>query len=218
MDVLFLGKKNDPYVKKALDLCRQTASSVISYLAEWDDPFPEDLQGWEGDYILSDCARWVVPAWLLAKAKKAAINFHPATPDYPGIGCVNFALYENAAQYGSTCHHMLPKVDTGPIIDVERFFVYPTDTVASVLDRTYQAQLILFYRVWHKILQGQELTPSSEERWGRTPLTRKQLTSLRAITPEMSEEEISRRLRATSFGAWKPFTEISGHKFEWVSS
>ena len=36
---------------------------------------------------------------LLKKAKKSAVNFHPASPDYPGIGCNNFALYDNAYLY-----------------------------------------------------------------------------------------------------------------------
>ena len=26
---------------------------------------------------------------LLDKAKEVAINFHPASPDYPGIGCIS---------------------------------------------------------------------------------------------------------------------------------
>ena len=68
---------------------------------------------------------WVVPEWLLRKAKIAAINFHPASPDYPGIGCRNFALYENAKEYGVTCHHMSATIDTGSIIEIKRFPIFP---------------------------------------------------------------------------------------------
>ncbi len=80
-----------------------------------------EARSWQGDYIISYLSRWVVPAELLERARRAAVNFHPASPDYPGIGCNNFALYENAAEYGVTCHHMAPRVDSGEIIAVRRF-------------------------------------------------------------------------------------------------
>ena len=63
------------------------------------------------------------------KSKTAAINFHPASPEYPGTGCNNFALYENAGEYGVTCHYMAPKADTGKIIKVKRFPVFANDDV-----------------------------------------------------------------------------------------
>lgn len=115
---------------------------------------PEDIGWWDGEYIISYLSRWVAPEYLLKKAKVAAINFHPASPDYPGIGCNNFALYEEAKEYGVTCHHMEPRVDVGKIITVERFPVFPTDTVATLLLRTYDYQLVLFYKIMNIILGG----------------------------------------------------------------
>jgi len=211
--ILFLGKYDDEHGKAALDFCRQNFIEVNAQIGRWGDPLPEELRSWEGDYIISYLSRWVIPDWLLKKARIAAFNFHPASPEYPGIGCNNFALYENAKEYGATCHHMLARVDTGPIIAVKRFPVFPTDDVASVLSRTYAFQLVLFYEVMSHILQGKEL-PVSKETWTRRPFTRKEFEELRRIRPDMTREEIARRVRATAYGIWNPVIELDGFVFQ----
>jgi methionyl-tRNA formyltransferase len=158
-------------------------------------------------------SRWVVPENLLRKAKIAAINFHPASPDYPGIGCNNFALYREAREYGVTCHHMAPKVDRGAIIAVRRFPVFEPDNVATLLSRTYDYQLVLFYEIVSLIIEGKDF-PASTEKWTRDPLTRREFDELGRITTEMSRDEIRRRIRATNFGAWKPTIKLQGFTFE----
>ncbi len=212
--ILFLGKADDPYCARALDFCRENSSNVTACLGKWGDPLSDAIRRWEGDYIISYLSRWVVPADLLANARKAAINFHPAPPEYPGIGCNNFALYENAKEYGVTCHHMAAQVDSGSIIAVSRFSVYETDNVASLLERTYQHQIALFMEIAALIVSGEAL-PASREQWTRPPFTRKQFNELFRITPDMSKDEISRRVRAVSYGAWQPYIEVNGFRFEY---
>lgn len=211
--ILFLGKKNDLYVDKALQFCQDNFTDITSHLGKWKDSIPEDLGWWEGDYIISYLSRWIIPAQILEKPKKAAINFHPAPPNYPGFGCINFALYEEAPEYGVTCHHMQPKVDTGKIIATSIFPVFQTDNVATLLSRTYDHQLVLFYDIIRYIVKGEEL-PISNKQWERKPFTRKDFNQLEKITVEMSKEEIAKRIRATSFGNWKPTVEIQGFTFE----
>lgn len=46
----------------------------------------------------------------------AAVNFHPASPSYPGRDPHHWAAYDGAAEYGATAHWMGPKVDEGPIL------------------------------------------------------------------------------------------------------
>jgi len=211
--ILFLGKKKDKHVEKALQVCQQNFSDVTSHLGAWGDPLPEDVGWWEGEYIFSYLSRWVVPEYLLKKAKVAAINFHPASPDYPGIGCGNFALYEETKEYGVTCHRMASRVDTGSIIAVRRFPVFATDNVATLLSRTYDYLLGLFYEIVGFIIEGKDL-PVSEERWTRKPYSRGELNELGQITPEMSKEEIAKKIRAMTFDLWKPTVEIQGFVFE----
>jgi methionyl-tRNA formyltransferase len=212
--LLFLGKADDPDCTRALDFCRKAFTPVTYCLGSWGEPLPADIQSWEGDYIVSYLSRWVVPDVVLQRARKAAINFHPASPEYPGIGCNNFALYENASEYGVTCHHMAPKVDTGRIIAVRRFPVYPEDDVAALLQRTYEHQMTLFFEIVERIAQGKEL-PASTETWKRAPFTRKQFNELFRITPDLSKEEIARRVRAVSYGPYQPYVELGGYRFEY---
>jgi methionyl-tRNA formyltransferase len=211
--VLFLGKNKDEHVKKALRFCQRNFADVTALLGEWGDPFPADIETWEGEYIISYLSRWVIPESLLKKARIAAINFHPASPDYPGIGCINFALYDEAKEYGVTCHHMASRVDTGAIIAARRFPVFSTDNVATLLSRTNDYQLVLFYEIAGLILQGKEL-PVSEQVWTRKPFSRKEFNELRGVKPDMSREEIAKRIRATNFDIWKPTVELQGFFFE----
>ena len=214
ISILFLGKADDPYCARALEFCRAHSSRVTACLGKWGDPLPASARDWEGDAILSYLSRWVVPAELLARARQSVINFHPASPEYPGIGCNNFALYEGAREYGVTCHHMAAAVDSGPIIAVSRFAVYDSDTVASLLERTYQHQIALFLEIAALVVAGKEL-PISEEKWTRPPFTRKEFNELFRITANMDKAEIARRVRAVSYREWQPYVEIAGHRFEY---
>lgn len=200
--LLFLGKLDDHHCAEALALCRRHFD-VQAHLGQWGDRLPEEARAWRGDFIVSYLSRWVVPQALLDRAESAAINFHPASPDYPGIGCVNFALYEDASSYGATCHHMEATVDTGPIIEVVRCPVRPDDTVASLLERSYDAQFSLFARTLDRMLAGEALLPSGEQ-WGRAPFTRRQFDQLGILRPDMDDLEIARRSRAVTFREYAP--------------
>jgi methionyl-tRNA formyltransferase len=212
--VLFLGKQGDAHVDRALRYSLMAFDQVVACLGRWGDPPPTVFDGWSGDYIVSYLSRWRVPEPALHRARIAAINFHPAPPEYPGIGCNNFALYEEAPTYGVTCHHMVARVDSGPIIAVKRFPLFASDDVASLLARTYDIQLVLFYEIANVMRENASL-PVSTEQWTRKPFTRKQFDQLTRITPEMSAQEIARRVRATTFGSWRPMLEVAGHTFEW---
>jgi methionyl-tRNA formyltransferase len=212
--LLFLGKAEDSDCARALHFCQERFANVIYCLGKWGDPLPPAIRAWEGDIIVSYLSRWVVPADLLKNARQAAINFHPASPQYPGIGCNNFALYEDAREYGVTCHHMASKVDTGAIIAVRRFPVLPEDNVETLLKRTYENQIELFFEILGMIAEGEPM-PVSEEKWTRPPFTRVQFNELFKITPDMSREEIARRVRAVSYGKWQPYVEIEGYRFEY---
>ncbi len=174
---------------------------------------PAEINDWSGDYIISYLCRWIVPRSVIDAADKAAINFHPASPDYPGIGCNNYALYEDATEYGATCHYMAVPVDSGKIIATKRFPVFPTDDVESLLFRTYEFQLALFYEIVGKILTGEPL-PESTAHWTRPARTRQEFNELFVITPDMSDDEVARRVRAVSYGVFQPTVDIGGFRFQ----
>jgi methionyl-tRNA formyltransferase len=211
--ILFLGKEGDEYCNQALKFINDNFENVTSYRSTWGRPLPEEIYNWQGDYIISYLCRWVVPISIIQSAAKGAMNFHPASPAYPGIGCNNYALYENATEYGVTCHHMAKKVDTGKIIAVKRFPVFPTDDVSSLLRRTYEFQIVLFYEIFSIILRGEPL-PESNEVWTGKYRSREDFNTLGIITLDMSDEEVARRVRAISYGIFQPTVDISGFRFQ----
>jgi len=197
--ILFLGKADDVHTGRAAEFCRLNFSEVAVHLGKWGEPLPGPARAWTGDCIISYLARWIVPRDLLERTQ-TAINFHPGPPEYPGYGCNNFAIYDDAREYGVTCHHMAARVDTGPIIAVRRFPVFASDNAGTLLARAYDYQLALFYDIVGRIIRGEPL-PVAAERWAREPFTRKQFGELGRVTPDMSEQEIARRKRATTVGA-----------------
>lgn len=210
--VLFLGKKGDPACANARAWCDRQFAPVQYHEGDWGDAFPEAANQWQGDLIISYLSRWIVPASVLSNAKVAAINFHPATPEYPGIGCNNFALYEGAETYGATCHHMSSAVDTGRIIQVTRFQMASDETVASLLLRTYGAMFDLFMAVMTNYGETGQFAESAEQ-WTRPPFTRRQFEALRLIEPDMSVDEVQRRVRATFYPPWGPKMMLHGYVF-----
>ena len=99
------------------------------------------------------------------------------------------------------------------MVVVKRFPIFEDDDVASLLRRTYAHLLVFFYEMAGYLLTSTPL-PKSAERWTRPPYTRKQFEELRRITPEMSLDEVRRRIRATSYAQWRPFLDLHGIAFE----
>ena len=213
VSVLFIGKKNDPYCQQAKEFVEQNFANAEIILGKRGESFPEDARWWKGEYLFSYLSPWIISQHLLSRASIAAINFHPGPPEYPGIGCTNFAIYHQEKQFGVTCHHMAAKVDTGAMITVQRFPFFAADTVYSLTQRCYTYILMLFYDIVSMIIEGQPL-PQSNETWQRTPYKRVELDELCRVTPEMPEEEIRRRIRATTFpGMPGTYVELCGFQF-----
>ena len=212
MRILFIGKKNDANARVASAYLQQIFPKTQVVFGVREEKFPEDLMHWKGDYLFSYLSPWIIPNSLLESAEKGAINWHPGPPEYPGIGCTNFALYNNEKDFGITCHHMLAKVDTGKIIEVRKFKILENDSVYSITQKCYSLILNSFYSVIEKLSNGEPL-PVSVDDWTRKPFTRKELDSLCEITPDMSKDEIERRIRATTYDKPWAYVEIKGIKF-----
>lgn len=208
--ILLLSKKTD-ICKIAQEFTKQCFTEVRCIEGDTGDTLPEIPGEW--DYMISFLSPWIIPASMLAQAKYA-VNFHPAPPTYPGIGCYNFAIYNKETEYGVTCHHMLPKVDRGKIIEVIRFPMYETDTVFILKNRTMNYLLQLFFDFIKDLMVNPE-PPESKEVWLREPYKRKDLQTLCRITSEMGSEEVKLRIKATYFpgAADSPYLELHGEKF-----
>lgn len=214
MEILFIGKDNDRYAKIASEYLKEIFPNAKIVFGVRGVKFPEELLTWKGDYLFSYLSQWIIPGAVLENASKGAINWHPGPPSYPGIGCTNFAVYNGEKEFGITCHYMLPKVDTGKIIETAIFPVLDKDSVFSITQKCYSSILNSFYRILEKIAAGESL-PSSNETWTRKPYTRKELDALSEIKPDMSAEEIDLRIKATTYDKPWAFVDIQGRRFYW---
>ena len=121
--VLFFGRKNCTYTKKIKKKLKSKTNN-LTYIEI--DPKKKNINikrlDKKYDFILCFRSHYILKKNLIDKAQIAAINFHPGPPEYPGSGCLNFALYDNSKEYGVTVHLMNDKVDNGKIIECLRFF------------------------------------------------------------------------------------------------
>ena len=211
--VVFVGKRGDFYCERAKEFLESRFPNCRAVLGKRGEPFPRDVAAGEPAYLISYLSPWIIPAQVLANVGRAAINFHPGPPQYPGIGCTNFAIYNEESVFGVTCHHMAPKVDTGPIIAVRRFRLFEDDSVFDLTQRCYAHILVLFYDIVALLADGSDL-PDAGETWTREAYRRVELEELCRIVPEMTRDEVLRRIRATTFpGAPGATVEIGGVRF-----
>ncbi len=229
--MILLFTKNDEWSCKAARIAKDIfgKDEVYWYHGEVGDPFPEDVHHWNAKTVLSFLSPWIIPEHVLDQAD-VALNWHPGPREYPGIGCYNFALYDGAKMFGVTCHFMDPTVDTGRIVDEQRFSVFAHDTVETLKRRTMVVMLAMFIDTVQRIIHtddGASLKRMMADgvvgpfgalvKWNRRPYTRCELNELCRITPDMDAEEVARRIRATTFpGAPGAFIDIQGHRFEVV--
>jgi methionyl-tRNA formyltransferase len=183
------------------------------------EKLPEEIYWWEGEYIVCFRSLYVLPKRLIDKASIAAINFHPAPPEYPGSGCINFALYDEVNDYGVTAHVMNELVDNGRILEVRRFPVTPHDNLATVLSRTHSELFNLcsdfisgLYSNGENFLK-EKMEESETEVWRGKARLLKELDELQTIDTTVSEKELKRIIRATYIEGYPPKIELHGYSF-----
>jgi methionyl-tRNA formyltransferase len=211
--ILFIGKKDDFYSQIAADYIKTNIPETVIIFSSKMESIPVEITNWKGDYIISYLSQWIIPEEMLANAKHGGINLHPGSPSYPGIGCTNFAIYNEEKEFGITCHFMLPKVDTGGIIKVLKFPIHINDSVFSLTQRCYANIINVFFELVDNLIQG--INPiASNETWQRKAYTRKELNSLCKLDVNMNKEEMDKRIKATTFGdqTWAHF-DINGYPF-----
>lgn len=218
--VLFFGRENCSATERILNKLLQYGFEVtIIKSTKRNEILPDATWSWRGDYIICFRSFFVIPKEILDNASVAAINFHPAPPEYPGSGCINFALYDEVTEFGVTAHLMNEYIDNGEIIEVHRFPITLNDNLSTALARTHSELLKLCSEFITGIyLQGGEfikerLAASMHERWDGKARLLSELEALQKIDPNMPEKELKRVIRATYIKDYPPFVELHGFRF-----
>ena len=215
MKVCFLTKIEKPGVEDAISYTKLITKNLNVFHGISSELFPAKAREEKYDLLISYISPWIVPKVVLDNTKRWNINFHPGPPEYPGIGCFNFAIYDSAIQFGATAHIMEPKVDTGEIIGVKRFSMTDEENVETLSKKTYEALLSLYKNIIDYVVTN-DFLPKCDETWKRKPYMRSELENLATISKNMSKQEIDKRIRATYYpGKPAPFIDIHGHRFEY---
>lgn len=164
------------------------AHRVVRNLAE--------LRQAEGTGLFSFSTSIIVPPDILRRFDGAAYNLHAASPEYPGRDPHHWAVYDGATRYGATLHQMTPRVDDGPIIDVEWFDVAPGTTPARLLAEANEAALRLLGRVAPQLQRPGTLVIDPALRWTGAKRTRADFLAMCRLPSDISAAEFARRVRA----------------------
>ena len=170
-------------------------------------------RGGEIDFLFNYLSPVIVPERILQSIKRAAINFHPAPPEWPGIGSASYALYEGDETFGVTAHVMTAKVDSGAIVRSMRFPIVPDDDCESLFQRALHFSLFLFYDVLSNAAQAGEARPSGDA-WKRSAIRRAEFEKWMRVSTSDTADEVRRKVRALRHSTLPgPYVEVAGMKF-----
>ena len=218
--VLFLGRHGCAWTQKIHRFLRQQVQSVELFESRHRGEVPPNrVMDWSGDLILSFRNLHILSADQISRAAIGAINFHPGPPEYPGSGCINWALLDGAKDFGVTAHLITEKVDSGAILAVDRFEIFSDDNVETLLLRTHEHLGNIAMRILETLFSldrpGQRafLAAEPSEKWSGEAKTMAKLDSLRRVTTDISPDELENRIRAVHHPSFPLYVELREHRF-----
>ncbi|MGH1379143.1 MAG: formyltransferase family protein [Alphaproteobacteria bacterium] len=158
----------------------------------WSPGMPKpDIDDWHGDWVISFKSDLILPVSVIEEAQKGALNFHPAPPQYRGIGGYWWALHNNDDIFGVTVHHMNERIDHGDIIKVDYFPILQDRTEESLKQKAAYFSLNLLNTILRDIIDGKSLYPCGAQ-WGSHLYTQKELKEAKAriASKAMIEEKL----------------------------
>ena len=113
------------------------------------------------DFIFSFYYRHMLPARMLAAARRGAFNVHGSLlPKYRGRVPVNWAILRGEAETGATLHEMVEKPDAGRIVDQMAVPILPDDVALDVFRKVTVAAELVMHRSLPRLVDGTAaLTP-----------------------------------------------------------
>jgi natural product biosynthesis luciferase-like monooxygenase protein len=165
------------------------------------------LAGLEVEWILSAANLTVIPADILARASRGAVNFHDGPlPRYAGLNAPSWAILNGEAQHGITWHLIEGGVDEGDILEQRLFDIAEDDTVLTLNTRCFEAAMESFPSLLAQLetglrRQAQDLSKrSTYARAARPPAMGRLDFSQDAV-------QVARLVRALDHGTyWNPLT------------
>ena len=139
------------------------------------------------------------------------INFHPALlPEYKGTGGYNLAIMDELNEWGNTAHYVDASIDTGEIIEVDRFPIdAETETAQSLERKTMQALEDFARRIITRAIESKTKLPTTPNIGGRY-VSRDEMEAMKQIH---DGDNIEKKIRAFWFPPYDgAYVEINGQE------
>ena len=221
MKILYFGRKKCKRSKELYFFLKMKTSDIKYY--DFDDNnvaknYIKKFKDSHFDFIITFRSLIIIPDFLLKNASMA-INFHPGTPKYRGIGCVNYALYNNESYFGSTAHIIDRKIDNGAIINVKKFKIKKKFNVEEVLELTWDVMLVQAKNILNEAFDNKNYIRKSinnykGEKWSKKIYSRNQLNSFYKVSLNTSGMNLEKKIRATVTKNYRPYIILHNRKFE----
>ena len=214
--VIFFGRKNCIFSKKLHILLKKNSKKLL-YVENLNKNKKNHLNKISNfDYLFSFRSYQILKRQTLKKINNLAINFHPGSPKYRGIGCTNFAIYNNEKIYGATAHLIDDKIDHGKIIDVVEFKIKEKDSLENLLNKTHKQMFILATKVIKNIIKDRNYYSNTrlKHKWSKKLWKRKDLERLYKININDSSQLVKKKIRSTNYKSYKPYISFKNYKFK----
>ncbi len=137
------------------ELAAEHGIPVILPESASDPAIAETVAAAEPDFLFSFYFRWMIPAPVLAGARRGALNLHGSLlPYYRGRAPVNWVLVRGEQETGVSLHYMVAKPDAGDLVDQERVPIDFEDTAFSLYVKLERAARALLDRALPAMAAG----------------------------------------------------------------
>lgn len=218
MKILFFGRKLDKY---SINIFKFLKTYDKNCTAIWSDGKSNKLNKnlKKVDFIICFRSHYILNQIQLNKASIASINFHPGTPKYRGIGCINYAILKGEKIYGTTAHIMNKKIDSGKILNIKKFKISKKDNITSILKNTHKCMYFQCLNLIKKIFKNKSninklIAKNKNIHWSKKIMTRKKLDNFYKIDTSISRTKLKLINKALNYKNYKPYIEIHKKKFE----
>jgi len=215
MKILFFGQKDCPYSTNAFEFLKLLNYEITAvWSISRDERMLGEILSQRWDYIFCFRSYLKIPKVLLDNTN-VAINFHQATPEYPGSGGAAWALYNNSKYFGVTSHLINEHIDNGRILKVKRFKISRDDNLKSLIDRASSYAIIMFYEIIEDIFYNKKSVDEmvTTEEWNGQAKKISEINQLKIIDLDINSDDLNRKVRAFHTEKYPVTLMLHGKKF-----
>lgn len=193
-------------------LCAEQGIETITPDSPADPALAERIAQCKPDFIFSFYYRHMIPASLLALAKRGAYNMHGSLlPKYRGRVPVNWAVLHGESETGATLHEMTAKPDAGAILSQVAVPILPDDTAFEVFGKCAVAAEQALWRVLPDLMAGTAARLPNDLSQGSYYSGRKPEDG--RIDWSQSAQAVYNLHRAVAPPYPGAFTDLAGHRY-----